>query len=743
MPAGLGIDFGTSHTVAMVRRADGRTEPLLFDSSPLLPSAVFVADNGDVLVGRDAWFSSRTAPARLEPHPKRCIDDGTVLLGEREMAVPDLFAVVLERVCTECVQVLGELPSEVVVTHPAVWGPTRRSVLSDACERAGLGEVRLVPEPVAAANYFVRRLGYEVPSGASIVVYDFGGGTFDASVVTREGADFTVTSLDGLDRLGGIDIDAAVGAELRSRVGSAADWDWLTDPRTTGHRRGRHGFVEDIRLAKERLTRHASADLYIPVLDRDVHLTRSELEEVAAPFVARSVRVVQAVIREAKLGPADVMGVFLVGGASRMPLVATMLHRELGVAPTVIDQLEQVVAHGALFSEPAAVPVVGPPVVEADSPQDDPVAVRGAGRLTVVPPTSTSRIRLSRRAVLLGGVAAAGIAAVATGVMLNEAEAPAEPGDASSSEPLTWKSEPFISGLIDVGGIAFHPDGRLAVSMRDNVELWNPDGTLAGVLAQPERGERLAFDADGRRLVGWGPDSAYVWDVENGEILCQFDSDMESAAISPDGSWLAYERDGRVIVWDISAQEVLRTLEIGKSVHGLAFSPDANLLAVGWVGEPVNGQHEQQADSYDFVQQVRVWDVATELPVVTLDYSSPIVGPVRFSPDGSLLAAGGYAIGGGVVDVWNVDGWGKVSTLDANGLTESIAFSPDGTILMAGSSVAGINEDEAVALWNPRTGEQLDTLMNEGDEVRDLAFGPEGLLVACALESSVVMWRPG
>ena len=784
MPTGLGIDFGTSHTVAMVRRPDGRTESLLFDSSPLLPSGVFIDDHGGVLVGRDAWYSARVAPARMEPHPKRCVDDGTVLLGDREWAVSELFAAVFERVRAECEQVLGELPPQVVVTHPAVWGPTRRSVLSEACDRAGFGEVRLVPEPVAAADYFVRRRGYEVPPGASIVVYDFGGGTFDASVVTRDPDGFSVTSLDGLDRLGGIDIDAAISAELSGRIGSPADWTWLTEPRTVGERRGRHGFVEDVRLAKERLTRHSSADLYVPVLDRDVHLTRSELEELAAPFVARSVRVVQAVIRDAKVAAGDLAGVFLVGGASRMPLVATMLHRELGVAPIVVDQLEQVVAHGALFAEPMAAPSIpesaptsepaptaivgadtqptaGPPTHE--QPTDTlpthklstaatpPIANTSEPAVEAPqtptkpqkPPTVTNgRFGLSRRALLVGGLVVAGSAAVPATLLLNGDEAPADPGD-SSPQPLTWKSEPFANGLNDVGGIAFHPDGRLAVSVDGGVELWNPNGTLAATWSQPRRSDRLAFSTDGRRLVGYGPEEVFVWDADDGRILGEFGAELEAAAISPDGAWLAYEHDEQVLIWDISAEREVRTLEIGSSVYGLAFSPDAALLAVGWAGVPMNGEAVMDLDDYYLVRQVKVWDTATGQPVVTLDYSEVVVGPVEFSRDGSLLAAGGWAIGGGVVDVWNVDGWDRLSTLDAGSLTESIAFSPDGTVLAASSSVARGSEWESIDLWNPLTGEHLDSLTNEDDEVRGIAFGPEGDVIACAFERSIVLWRAG
>ncbi|GAA0938762.1 hypothetical protein Vau01_119530 [Virgisporangium aurantiacum] len=88
----LGIDLGTSNTVAALGFADGTVQPVLFDGAEVLPSAVFLGDDGFLLTGRDALHSARAAPERFEPHPKRCIDDGTVLLGGVEVTVVDLLA---------------------------------------------------------------------------------------------------------------------------------------------------------------------------------------------------------------------------------------------------------------------------------------------------------------------------------------------------------------------------------------------------------------------------------------------------------------------------------------------------------------------------------------------------------------------------------------------------------------------------------------------------------------------------
>src|SRR6185369_16892409 len=125
---------------------------------------------------------------------------------DRELPVGDVIAAVLRRVRDEWRRTVGDVVPDVTLTFPASWGATRRLVLADAAATAGLGRVRLVPEPVAAAAYFTQVLGRDVPIGAVVVVHDFGAGTFDASVVARTASGFEVLAVDGRDDIGGIDI---------------------------------------------------------------------------------------------------------------------------------------------------------------------------------------------------------------------------------------------------------------------------------------------------------------------------------------------------------------------------------------------------------------------------------------------------------------------------------------------------------------------------------------------------------
>ena len=348
----LGVDFGSSNTVAVARWPDGRARPILVDGSPLLPSAVYAEPDGELIAGRDAVYCARIDPARFEPNPKRRVDDGLVLLGEREVPVAELITAVLARVAEEWRRTVGPAPTDVTLTCPATWGATRRGLLAGAAERAGLVGARLVAEPVAAATYFADVLGRDVPIGSVLMVHDFGAGTFDASVVARTAEGFDVLAVDGRDDVGGLDVDAAIVDYLTGQHPDT-DWNRLAEPSTVDERRARHQLWDDVRVAKERLSRSQSADLVVPLLGLEIHLTRDELEKVARPVLDQTVAVTRDLLRWADLPEGRLAGVFLVGGASRIPLLATLLHRELGEAPVVIEQPELVVAEGSILADEA------------------------------------------------------------------------------------------------------------------------------------------------------------------------------------------------------------------------------------------------------------------------------------------------------------------------------------------------------------------------------------------------------
>ncbi|GIJ49681.1 hypothetical protein Val02_65670 [Virgisporangium aliadipatigenens] len=365
----LGIDLGTSNTVAVLHWPDGRSRPLLFDGQPILPSAVFLDDTGGLLAGRDAQRHAQLDPARYEPNPKRRVDDGAVLLGDRPIEVVDLLAAPLHQVARVATETAGHLPPA-ALTCPAEWGANRRQVLRDAAARAGWSDVRLVPEPVAAAWYFTVALGRPVPPGKVLAIFDLGGGTLDVALIRNDGSTLVVANTGGLEDLGGLDIDALLVEHLGRLVAERHPEVWATISRPTEaiDRRHRQTFWDDVRAAKEMLSRSASAPVPVPGVSTALHVTRDELEHLATPLVTRAVDAVEETLRGAGLTPAHLSDVFLVGGSSRVPLVSRILHTRLGVAPTVLDQPELPVAEGALLdgrtveAPSSGTPVTGLPI---------------------------------------------------------------------------------------------------------------------------------------------------------------------------------------------------------------------------------------------------------------------------------------------------------------------------------------------------------------------------------------------
>ncbi|WP_415646617.1 Hsp70 family protein [Stackebrandtia soli] len=620
----LGVDFGTSHTVAVVRRVDGRVEPLLFDSSPLLPSAVFATADGSLLVGRDAVDSARTDPASFEPNPKRRIDDGSVLLGAHDIPIVALFTAVLDRVRRECVQVLGEAPSVVTLTYPAAWGSARRLALQDAAEAAGLPEPLLVPEPVAAATYFAQYLEHDIPVGSAVVVHDFGGGTFDASVVRRTETGFDVLSVDGLNDLGGVDVDAAIISFLRARFDRPELWERLLAPTTATDRRLRRTFVEDVRLVKERLSRQTSADLHLPLFDMDVHLTREELEELTGPMLSRAVRLVHAVVRASGQPEDAIAGLFLVGGSSRMPLVATLLHRELGTAPVVVDQIEQVVAHGALLSAMGVVsegsaPVTPPP--SAVGPPFTPFAYTPSP--PVSPPTMVSPVSVAPPEPMTPQPMPVQAVPVDTPVPF----APAPPR--ASSERWGRFAAAAVGAVVLIGVIILVPwltqddggadDGRTGTPPGSNQGSEENSGTAPDAVYAAHEWSIEAIeviDVDGRAVVVTGAhtDPIRVWDAVTGDDISTFEGHDEthdnitavaSAKLEDRTVMASIAWGSEVLIWDPADGAQIRDIQV----------PDmgtVGMLATGeFDGAPVVVGATTWGFEDDRKTTVYVWDLAT------------------------------------------------------------------------------------------------------------------------------------
>ncbi|SEP24890.1 Hsp70 family protein [Amycolatopsis saalfeldensis] len=467
----LSIDFGTSSTVGVLSAFGRGPRAIEVDGSVTMSSAVYAGDDGLLVVGQDAERRARLDPSRFEPNPKRRIDDGRLLLGERTYDVADAFAAVLRRMGEETERQLSRGPGQVRISHPAGWGAARQQTLRDAATRAGFTNVHLVPEPVAAAAHYAT-LRTQTPHNGPLAVYDLGAGTFDCAVVGIGTQGFSVLAEDGLPDLGSLDIDQALLVHVGRSVSHAdpAQWQQLLRPENTGDRRRRRALLQDVRDAKESLSRHQQTEVPMPDPFGDVLVTRAELEALVRPSLLRSAELLAATIRRAGLAPGQLGGVYLVGGPSRMPLLAGLLGSTLGVVPTTQDQPETAVAFGLhhvplgdggpSLTVPAFAPVRPPaarpdqawpsprqsqPVAAYPAPhQSQPVAVQQSQPVApqaFQPPSQQSPVQLwqppkksAKKPILIGAGALVLVAIVAVVLVLTLGAGSGTPAVASGCE---------------------------------------------------------------------------------------------------------------------------------------------------------------------------------------------------------------------------------------------------------------------------------------------------------------------
>ncbi len=325
----LGIDFGTSFTVAAARTRRG-PEVIEIGGERRVPSVVLAEDDGSLVVGRSAEDLATSSPGRAIRAPKSRIGEpAPIILGGRTHDVTVLIASLLAYVYQEAVRHVGSPPVEVRLTHPASWGRVRLDRLLQAAARAQLPNPVLVPEPVAAAVSFADEVG--VAPGGFVAVYDLGGGTFDTAVlqatVQHDAPGFVVIGRPGgEDRLGGDLFDELLANFVGSRLNEEV-WEALQVSDERAWQQAASALRSEARRVKEALSSHPYAELLVALPNGMVtqRVTRDEFELLIEPYIASSVEVLRRAVADAGLEPLQLAAVYLAGGASRSPLVERMV----------------------------------------------------------------------------------------------------------------------------------------------------------------------------------------------------------------------------------------------------------------------------------------------------------------------------------------------------------------------------------------------------------------------------------
>lgn len=346
----IGIDLGTTISVVARVTDEGSVEILKNDNGDTFtPSVVYFESAGNVIVGAEAKKFGPLAPDRVVAAIKRKMGTDFSLQFDGISYRPEGISAIVLRALTEAAaRELGVRPEEMisVVTVPAYFGTAEREATALAARIAGLETLDLVAEPVAAALSY----GMSSEDRGSVLVYDLGGGTFDATVIKLTSDGPQAVAVDGASQLGGLNFDEALGRLLLERYAAVTgDEDAIDDEDFVLHI---HAEAEAV---KKRLSRTESASVTVNRGGRKakVNVSRSEFEEVTRTLVEETLTVVDRVIESASmLGTVRPSQVLLTGGSTRIPAIAVALEKHLGIR-TRLNDPDTAVAKGAAIHSKA------------------------------------------------------------------------------------------------------------------------------------------------------------------------------------------------------------------------------------------------------------------------------------------------------------------------------------------------------------------------------------------------------
>ncbi|AYF77294.1 Hsp70 family protein [Nocardia yunnanensis] len=354
-----GIDLGTTNSAIAAIDADGRPEVLIgLNGEPTVPSVVLFASARDHVVGEGARRQARLDPDHVCTLVKRRMGDAEWRFGAHGQlwSAPAVSSLILKSLAADAEFGGGEPVRRVVITVPAYFGDEERRATIQAGTYAGFEVAGVLSEPIAAAlSYGFGRLdgGLEIgqgPARETVLVYDLGGGTFDATVIELADRRISVLAVEGDHQLGGADWDERLALHLSQRF-CAANPD-AEDPLDDSI--GSQLLVLAAEQAKHELT---TADSTEVVIAHDgaravIPLTRDELEAMTASLLRRTLDLTRAVLNAAaQRGVRQVDRLLLVGGSSRMPMVSEGLLKEFGLIGELRDPDLSVARGAALYGE--------------------------------------------------------------------------------------------------------------------------------------------------------------------------------------------------------------------------------------------------------------------------------------------------------------------------------------------------------------------------------------------------------
>ncbi len=364
----IGIDLGTTNSVVSVMEGGQPTVIANQEGNRTTPSVVAFTDDGEKLVGLVAKRQAVTNPTRTIYSAKRFMGrrfdevpeevtivpyevvksdsgDARIRIDGKEHAPPEISASVLQKLKQAAEDYLGEQVTEAVVTVPAYFNDSQRQATKDAGKIAGLNVQRIINEPTAAALAY----GLDKKADQTIAVYDFGGGTFDISILEVGDNVVEVKATNGDTHLGGDNIDHRIIEWMAEEFKKDQGIDISGDPMALQRLR------EESEKAKIELSSSMETTINLPFITADasgpkhlnLKLTRAKLEQLTGDLVEKTLGPCRRALDDAKVQPGDIDEVVLVGGSTRMPLVQETVEKFFGKEPHKGVNPDEVVAIGA------------------------------------------------------------------------------------------------------------------------------------------------------------------------------------------------------------------------------------------------------------------------------------------------------------------------------------------------------------------------------------------------------------
>jgi molecular chaperone DnaK len=345
----IGIDLGTTNSAMATIDKSGSTVMIGNAEGDLLTPSVVLFDEDEVVVGKEARKANTVNPDKVAQWVKR--DMGLKAYShpiQGRFLPPEVIeACILRKLKADLSKTFGA-KARVVITVPAYFDEPRRDATANAGEMAGLSVLDIVNEPMAAALAFGETLGYLSPSNTpkeklTVLVYDLGGGTFDATLLNLTQGNVQTLATDGDVQLGGYDWDEQLADYLAEQLVQQHGVDPRQDPA------GKNRLLNAVVEVKHALSARSKTTVRLAHEGHgsDIEVTREKFEELTAGLLERTAYTCRQLLVAASMQWSDVSRVLLVGGSTRMPMVANMLQQMTGLTPDHSVNPDEAVARGA------------------------------------------------------------------------------------------------------------------------------------------------------------------------------------------------------------------------------------------------------------------------------------------------------------------------------------------------------------------------------------------------------------